>query len=115
MEGVLSNSGYGYAGYGFSYVDGSGYGCGCGSDCGYGSGYADGYGYGYAGGEKISEIAGYRVLFNTVFGVIQVGCVAHTLSEWQQNWRQIAKDYKCEVSEADVAELLKRIRDEIPT
>ncbi len=93
MEGVLSNSGYGY-GYGY----GSGYGSGDGD----GSGYGSGYGY----GQKLARVGEHEVEVIREFGVVKVGCQVHTISEWRRRWKQIASDHEVNVTQAEVDGLL---------
>ena len=114
MAGVLNNSGYGYgSGAGYGYGSGYDHGYGYGTD--YGSNtHANrrtGNGYGSCTGEQIAEIDGHQVRFNATFGVIAVGCEIHTVSEWRHNWQHLARKYNCEVSEADVADVLHRVEN----
>jgi len=73
-------------GYGYGYSNGKGYIYGHGFGNGRGNGFDYGFDHGGVGGSK-----GYHVklLENRI---LSIGCEAHTIAYWLENWLSVAED-----------------------
>ena len=92
----------------------------------YGSGDGDGFGYGFGYGfgghsrgfgsgdgfgdlPQVGEVSGYAV--HASLGVVAVGCKAHSVDWWRENWRDVAAKEDEDVDPDEVAALLRRLHD----
>ena len=93
-DGDGDGDGYGY-GYGDGYGDGYGYGDGDGY--GYGDGYGDGY-----GSILTARACGFELKVHSI-DRIALGCQVHSLAEWRQQLRRLARSNNVDTGEAEDA------------
>ena len=67
-----------------SHSSGSGPGSGPGSGSGFGFGFGSGFGF-----TEIGTIGDHAIEANR-YGVVRIGCQAHTIAWWRDNYRQVA-------------------------
>jgi len=51
----------------------------------------------------------YECRWIKAFGVLAVGCQAHTLPHWKEHWREIAEEHEIEISVEEVEKILAKL------
>lgn len=82
---------------------------------GYGYGYTEGDGEGYFGVGVLIRLGGHplRAVILPDWGVVLIGCEAHTLAFWEKYWRYVAIRHGVVISDESAQDILEKVKEAI--